>query len=55
MSEKQEVGVLELAMSTAYQFEALVHVLQLKGVLTREEVLNEVRTIVEAHKQKKAT
>ncbi len=42
--EKREtVSVEDLALSNAYQLEAMINVLERKGLLTKAEVLEELR------------
>ncbi len=45
-TENQEVPVTELAMSLSYQFEALIRVLEAKGILSRDELLEEIRATI---------
>ncbi|MDA0692922.1 MAG: hypothetical protein O3A78_11090 [Nitrospinae bacterium] len=44
--ERKTVTVEELALSNAYQLEALINVLERKGILTSKEVLDELELIV---------
>ena len=44
-SKSKEVRLTELALSLSYQFEALIRVLEAKGVLSRDELLNEIKLI----------
>jgi hypothetical protein len=39
---KEVATVEELAISNAYQMEAIINVLERKGLLTKAEVLNEI-------------
>ena len=51
--EKREaVSVEDLALSNAYQLEAIINVLERKGLLTKDEVLAELE-IIAATKGKK--
>ena len=51
--EKREtVSVEELALSNAYQLEAMIDVMERKGLLTKDEVLAELE-IIAATKGKK--
>jgi hypothetical protein len=43
--DKREVGIPELTLSLAYQLEAIVRILERKGLAAREEVLAEVQAI----------
>ena len=45
MSAKREVPEAEIALSLSYQFEALIRLLERKGVVSRKELLEEIRTI----------
>jgi hypothetical protein len=44
--ERKTVSVEELALSNAYQLEAMINVLERKGILTGKEVLDEMEVIV---------
>ena len=44
--ERKTVTVEDLALSNAYQLEALINVLERKGILTSKEVLDEMEVIV---------
>jgi hypothetical protein len=53
--EKREtVSVEELALSNAYQLEAMINVLEQKGLLTRAEVLEELEVIAATMGKKKS-
>jgi len=56
MPEKQKDGetvtVEQLALSNAYQLEAMINVLERKGILTSKEVLDEMEVIVAAQEKK---
>jgi len=43
--ERKTVTVEELALSNAYQLEAMINVLERKGLLTKDEVLKELEVI----------
>jgi hypothetical protein len=43
--ERKTVTVEDLALSNAYQLEALINVLERKGILTKDEVLAELEVI----------
>ena len=47
LDRKETVSVEELAMSNMYVQEALVNLLTKKGILTEEEILEEIRLIKE--------
>jgi hypothetical protein len=51
MDAHTEISALELSMSTAYQLEAIVRVLERKGLLTRDELLIEVKQIAEEQRK----
>ena len=42
-SPKQVVTIEEVAMSNMYQLEAMIRVLERKGILTKQEVLEELK------------
>jgi len=44
--ERKTVTVEQLALSNAYQLEAMINVLERKGILTGKEVLDELEVIV---------
>ena len=44
--ERKTVSVEQLALSNAYQLEAMINVLERKGLLTGKEVLDEMEVIV---------
>ena len=44
--ERKAVTVEQLALSNAYQLEAMINVLERKGILTGEEVMDELQVIV---------
>ena len=50
--ERKTVSVEQLALSNAYQLEAMINVLEPKGILTGKEDLDELEVIV-ATKRKK--
>ena len=47
LDKKETVSVEELAMSDMYVQEALVNLLTKKGILTKEEIVEEIRLIKE--------
>ena len=51
MSKKEEsteeVSVEEILMSQAYAIQAIINVLEKKGILTREEIFDEIQAIEE--------
>jgi hypothetical protein len=47
LDKKETVSVEELAISNMYVQEALVNLLTKKGILTKEEILEEIRLIKE--------
>jgi hypothetical protein len=44
-TKNKEVRLTELALSLSYQFEAVIRVLETKGILSRDELLNEIKLI----------
>ena len=44
--ERETVTIEQLALSNAYQLEAMINVLERKGILTGKEVLEELEVIV---------
>lgn len=44
--DRETVSVDQLALSNAYQLEAMINVLERKGILTSTEVLDELELIV---------
>ena len=50
--ERETISVEDLALSNAYQLEAMINVLERKGLLTKDEVLAELE-IIAATKGKK--
>jgi hypothetical protein len=49
----QEVTIDQIALTNMYSIEALVNVLEMKDLLTRQELLTEILKIKEEHKSKK--
>jgi len=47
LDKKETVSVEELTLSNMYVQEALVNLLSRKGILTKEEILEEIRLIKE--------
>jgi len=43
--ERKTVSVEQLALSNAYQLEAMINVLEPKGILTGKEVMDELEVI----------
>jgi hypothetical protein len=58
MAEKEEtrerVPLEEIVMSNVYTQEAIVNLLERKGLLTKKEVLEEMRRIMEDDQKRKA-
>ncbi len=50
--ERETIAVEDLALSNAYQLEAMINVLERKGILTSEEVLDELEVIVTNQRKK---
>jgi hypothetical protein len=46
IEKKREVPVSELVLSLSYQFEAIVRLLERKAMLSREELIAEIRVIM---------
>ena len=51
-NDREETTVKQLAMSNVYQLEALINVVAQKGLLTSDEVLEELVDVVERQKKK---
>ena len=45
LDERQTVSVEELALSNAFQLEALINLLERKGILRKEEILEELKCL----------
>lgn len=45
LQKEQTVSVHELLLSQAYEINALVNVLEKKGILTKKEILDEIRRL----------
>jgi hypothetical protein len=45
LDSSQTVTIEELALSNAFQLEALINVLEKKGVLNKEEILDELKQV----------
>ena len=45
LDPKETVDIKELVLSEVIQMEALINVLESKGILTKEEVLEEIKQI----------
>ena len=52
LDPKQTVRINELVISNMYEIEALIEVLHRKGIISKEEVLEEIRRM-KANKRKK--
>ena len=50
--ERETDSLEQLVLSNVYQQEALINVLERKGILTRKEVLDELEVLVEAKGRK---
>ena len=51
--ERETVTVEQLALSNAYQLEAMLNVLERKGLLTSKEVLDELEVVAQTKGRKK--
>jgi hypothetical protein len=51
MNDNQGVDVSELVLGAAYQLEAIIRLLEMKGVLSREELLKEIKLIRDEQQQ----
>ena len=51
-NDREETTVKQLTMSNVYQLEALINVVAQKGLLTSDEVLEELVDVVERQKKK---
>ncbi len=51
--ERETVTVEQLAFSNAYQLEAMLNVLERKGLLTSKEVLDELEGVAQTKGRKK--
>lgn len=47
---KEEVPITELVRSLTFQLESMIRLLERKGLLSREEVLREIRTMIVTHR-----
>lgn len=45
LDSKETVDLKDLVLSEVIQLEALINILESKGILTREEVLEEIRRV----------
>jgi hypothetical protein len=54
MSEKdrETVTVEQIALTNMYQFEALLNVMEKKGLVTSQEVMEELEIVVESKRKK---
>ena len=50
--DRETVSLEQLVLSNVYQQEAIINVLERKGILTRKEVLDELEVLVEAKGRK---
>jgi len=50
--ERETIPVKQLAISNAYQLEAMLNVLERKGLLTSKEVLDELEVVVQTKGRK---
>ncbi|HEX3048537.1 MAG TPA: hypothetical protein VHY08_27555 [Bacillota bacterium] len=46
--DNEQISMEELVMSQVYAIQALINVLERKGILTREEVFDEIQAIEES-------
>jgi len=53
LDDPQEGTIDQIALTNMYSIEALVNVLETKGILTKQELLAEIQKIKEEHKAKK--
>jgi hypothetical protein len=53
LDDYREVTIEQIALTNMYSIEALVNVLEMKGLLTKQELLAEIQNIKEEHKGKK--
>ena len=53
LEDLQEVTIDQIALTNMYSIEALVNVLEMKGLLTKQELLAEIQNIKEEYKSKK--
>ena len=49
---KETVSLEELAISNMYEIEAVIRVLEKKGLLTQDEVIKEIKKLKEEHSKK---
>jgi hypothetical protein len=47
-NETEQVSLEELVMSQVYAIQAVINVLERKGILTREEIFDEIQAIEES-------
>ena len=52
-NERETVTIEQIAMTNMYQFEALMNVLERKGLVTSQEVMEELEVVVETKGRKK--
>jgi hypothetical protein len=53
LDDLNEVTIDQIALTNMYSREALVNVLEMKGPLTKQELLAEIQNIKEEHESKK--
>ena len=51
--DRETVTVEQIALTNMYQFEALLNVLERKGMITSQEVMEELEIVVESKREKK--
>jgi hypothetical protein len=50
--DRETVTVEQIALTNMYQFEALLNVLERKGMVTSQEVMDELEIVVESKREK---
>jgi hypothetical protein len=50
--ERETVTVEQIALTNMYQFEALLNVMEKKGLVTSQEVMEELEIVVESKRKK---
>ena len=50
--EREEITVEQIALTNMYQFEALLNVMEKKGLVTSQEVMEELEIVVESKRKK---
>ena len=51
-NERETVTVEQIALTNMYQFEALLKVMERKGMVTSQEVMDELEIVVESKRKK---